>query len=54
VLCSDGLWNYLTDPAAFAGAVRAALNDDAALLDAARMLTDLAIAAVAPTTSRSP
>jgi len=45
VLCSDGLWNYLPDPSVFAGAVRAALNDDAKLLDAARMLTDLAIAA---------
>ena len=45
VLCSDGLWNYLPDPAAFAGAVRAALNDDAGLLDAARMLTELANAA---------
>ena len=42
VLCSDGLWNYLADPTAFAGAVRAALHDGAPLLDAARTLTEFA------------
>jgi serine/threonine protein phosphatase PrpC len=38
VLCSDGLWNYLTDPADFADAARRHLagND---LLTAARSLT---------------
>lgn len=38
VLCSDGLWNYLTDPAAFADTVRAHLTDHD-LITAARSLT---------------
>ncbi|MEV6300472.1 protein phosphatase 2C domain-containing protein [Actinoplanes sp. NPDC051861] len=41
VLCSDGLWNYLTDPGAFADVVRACLvsaSGPSALLDAARSL----------------
>jgi serine/threonine protein phosphatase PrpC len=41
VLCSDGLWNYLTDPADFARVVRAHLRD-ADLLTAARSLTAFA------------
>jgi serine/threonine protein phosphatase PrpC len=45
VLCSDGLWNYLTEPAAFADTVRAALRDSADLLQAARRLVDFANAA---------
>jgi serine/threonine protein phosphatase PrpC len=44
VLCSDGLWNYLTDPARFAGTVRDAL-DGKSLLDAARQLAKFANAA---------
>jgi PPM family protein phosphatase len=39
VVCSDGLWNYLPDPAAFAETVRAHLRD-ADLITAARTLTD--------------
>ena len=42
VLCSDGLWNYLTDPAAFAAAVRTGLREHDTLIDAARSLTDYA------------
>ncbi|MEU4428025.1 protein phosphatase 2C domain-containing protein [Actinoplanes sp. NPDC024001] len=41
VLCSDGLWNYLTDPAVFADVVRAALtaaSGPSPLLAAARAL----------------
>jgi serine/threonine protein phosphatase PrpC len=38
VLCSDGLWNYLVDPADFADVVRKHLRD-ADLLTAARSLT---------------
>lgn len=43
VLCSDGLWNYLTDPAAFAAAVRTGLHTHGTLINAARYLTDYAI-----------
>lgn len=45
VLCSDGLWNYLPDPAAFADVVRAALNASSGtspLLTAARALVTYA------------
>ena len=46
LVCSDGLWNYLTDPAAFADAARehlaAAGTGPAALLGAARSLTAFA------------
>ncbi|MEU8816776.1 protein phosphatase 2C domain-containing protein [Actinoplanes sp. NPDC048796] len=42
VLCSDGLWNYLTDPAAFAAAVRTGLHEHGTLINAARYLTDYA------------
>ncbi len=45
VLCSDGLWNYLTDPAAFAAAVREGLREGGTLISAARWLTDYAITA---------
>jgi serine/threonine protein phosphatase PrpC len=45
VLCSDGLWNYLTEPAAFADTVRAALRDSPGLLEAGRALVDFANAA---------
>ena len=41
VVCSDGLWNYLTEPDAFADAVRAHLRDGD-LLTAARSLTAFA------------
>lgn len=40
VLCSDGLWNYLDDPAGFADAVRGSL--DGGPLAAARALVDFA------------
>jgi serine/threonine protein phosphatase PrpC len=40
VLCSDGLWNYLTEPAAFADTVRTRLSSaDGDLTAAARALT---------------
>ena len=40
VLCSDGLWNYLPDPSAFAATVRDHLREsDGNLLAAARSLT---------------
>jgi PPM family protein phosphatase len=42
VLCSDGLWNYLTDPATFADTVRAHLRDADSPLAAARSLTAFA------------
>ena len=42
VVCSDGLWNYLSDPAAFAAAVRTGLREHATLIEAARSLTDYA------------
>nr|WP_296071264.1 PP2C family serine/threonine-protein phosphatase [uncultured Actinoplanes sp.] len=42
VLCTDGLWNYLPDPADFAEIVRAALRSQDTLIDAARALSDLA------------
>ncbi|GIE51262.1 PP2C family serine/threonine-protein phosphatase [Actinoplanes nipponensis] len=45
VLCSDGLWNYLTEPAAFADTVRDALRGSASLLEAGRKLVDFANAA---------
>ncbi|GID28376.1 protein phosphatase 2C domain-containing protein [Paractinoplanes brasiliensis] len=38
VLCSDGLWNYLTDPGAFAAAVREGLREQGTLISAARWL----------------
>ena len=41
VVCSDGLWNYLTEPDAFADTVRAHLRDGD-LLTAARSLTAFA------------
>lgn len=44
VLCSDGLWNYLTDPAEFASTVRDALAGRN-LIEAARQLADFANAA---------
>ena len=42
VLCSDGLWNYLTDAGRFAGTVRAAVRDEPDLISAARALTAFA------------
>ncbi|HEY0001834.1 MAG TPA: protein phosphatase 2C domain-containing protein [Actinoplanes sp.] len=42
VLCSDGLWNYLTDPLAFGETVRAALREQGTLVEAARALTEFA------------
>jgi serine/threonine protein phosphatase PrpC len=43
LLCSDGLWGYLPDLAALAGAVRSAYRDAAGdLLGCARLLVDLA------------
>ena len=39
VLCTDGLWNYLADPADFADAVRKHLRDADGPLTAARSLT---------------
>jgi serine/threonine protein phosphatase PrpC len=41
VLCSDGLWNYLTHPTNFADTVRAHLREGG-LLGAARSLTAFA------------
>ncbi|MGX6607234.1 PP2C family protein-serine/threonine phosphatase [Micromonosporaceae bacterium Da 78-11] len=43
IVCSDGLWNYLTDPVAFASTARVCLLDTT-LIDAARALTDFAVA----------
>jgi serine/threonine protein phosphatase PrpC len=43
VICSDGLWNYLADPLAFASTVRVCLQDTS-LIEAARGLTDFAVA----------
>lgn len=45
VLCSDGLWNYLTDPAELAATVRAHLRANATLIEAARGLAEFANAA---------
>jgi serine/threonine protein phosphatase PrpC len=45
VLCSDGLWNYLPDPADFAATVRAHLRAGGTLVAAARGLADFANAA---------
>lgn len=42
VLCSDGLWNYLTDPVVFAAAVRSYLREEGTLIGAARALCELA------------
>ena len=42
VLCSDGLWNYLPDPAVFGDAVRGALREQGTLVGAARALTEFA------------
>jgi serine/threonine protein phosphatase PrpC len=42
VLCSDGLWNYLTDPAEFAGTVRKHLQEAESPLAAARSLVAFA------------
>ncbi|MEV6597543.1 PP2C family serine/threonine-protein phosphatase [Actinoplanes sp. NPDC051346] len=42
VLCSDGLWNYLSDPVEFAATVRGAVRKESDLLRAARALTALA------------
>ncbi len=44
VLCTDGLWNYLTNPTAFASTARVCLQDTT-LINAARALTDFAVAA---------
>jgi PPM family protein phosphatase len=44
VLCSDGLWNYLPDPAVFGETVRAALTGRS-LIEAARALVEHANAA---------
>jgi serine/threonine protein phosphatase PrpC len=44
VVCSDGLWNYASDPAVLAGHV-ADLPADAAAIDVARHLTDVALRA---------
>ncbi|MEU4236722.1 PP2C family serine/threonine-protein phosphatase [Actinoplanes sp. NPDC026619] len=45
ILCSDGLWNYLTDPAEFAAVVRERLHAGGTLIDVARGLTEFANAA---------
>ena len=45
VLCSDGLWNYLTDPELFGAAVRAGLRAEGTLIGGARALCELAIEA---------
>ncbi|GIF22508.1 serine/threonine protein phosphatase PrpC/predicted RNA-binding Zn-ribbon protein involved in translation (DUF1610 family) [Actinoplanes tereljensis] len=45
ILCSDGLWNYLTDPADFGAVVRERLREGGTLIDAARGLIDFANAA---------
>ncbi|GAA0581677.1 hypothetical protein GCM10010172_78350 [Paractinoplanes ferrugineus] len=45
ILCSDGLWNYLTDPAALAETIRENLRTGGTLVDAARGLVDFANAA---------
>jgi serine/threonine protein phosphatase PrpC len=42
VLCSDGLWNYLPDPADFADVTRACLREQGTLIDAARALAGFA------------
>ena len=42
VLCSDGLWNYLTDPAGFGETVRACLREHGTLIGAARSLAEFA------------
>jgi serine/threonine protein phosphatase PrpC len=42
VLCSDGLWNYLVDPAVFADVVRSCVGSSASLLEAARALVAFA------------
>ncbi|GAA2608787.1 protein phosphatase 2C domain-containing protein [Paractinoplanes durhamensis] len=45
ILCSDGLWNYLPDPAELGAVVRDQLHKGGTLIDAARGLTDYANAA---------
>jgi serine/threonine protein phosphatase PrpC len=45
ILCSDGLWNYLADPAELAATVRAHLRAGGTLVDAARGLVEFANAA---------
>ena len=45
VLCSDGLWNYLPDPADFARVLRTCLAGATSLLEAARALAAYANAA---------
>ncbi|AGL18552.1 PP2C family serine/threonine-protein phosphatase [Actinoplanes sp. N902-109] len=45
VLCSDGLWNYYTEPAAFAEVVLASVRENADLVSAARALVALAVEA---------
>jgi serine/threonine protein phosphatase PrpC len=45
ILCSDGLWNYLPDPADFTLLLREHLRPDATLIEAARGLVDFANAA---------
>ncbi|WP_199512969.1 PP2C family protein-serine/threonine phosphatase [Nucisporomicrobium flavum] len=42
VLCSDGLWNYLTEPAELASTVRAAVREAPDLISAARSLVTFA------------
>ncbi|WP_067501121.1 PP2C family serine/threonine-protein phosphatase [Actinoplanes sp. TFC3] len=45
VLCSDGLWNYRTEPAAFAETVLACVRENADLVSAARALVAFAVEA---------
>jgi PPM family protein phosphatase len=45
VLCSDGLWNYLTEPAEFADTVRNHIREAGSAVDAARSLVAFANAA---------
>jgi len=45
IICSDGLWNYLPDPSAFAETVREHLHAHGKLIDVARGLTEFANAA---------
>jgi PPM family protein phosphatase len=42
ILCSDGLWNYLTDHATFAETVRTCLREGGTLVEAARRLVAFA------------
>ena len=45
ILCSDGLWNYLTDPGRFAATVRDCLRESGTLVEATRALVSFANAA---------